>query len=157
MRIPLKQKATLNKNVLEQYVLKQDEDGEEKYIVFESKPVRIFARNSENGKLYEAPYLTFVLNTTDGIFDFDNTDVGESECTRDNLCNVITDKIWVDLRATCANGFTDKSACISQPEYSDTDSCTASPIDSVNQAKDISFFFAWAGTDSDKDYMVSER
>lgn len=138
-------------------MLTQDENGEEKYIIFESKPVRIFTHNSDSGKWYETPYLTFVLNTTDGIFDFNETIVNGPACTITAPCSVVTDKIWVDLRATCASGFTDKSACIAQPEYSDTDSCTASPIDTVNQARDISFFFAWAGTDSDKDYMVSER
>ena len=157
VRIPLKQKATLDTTDSAQHVLKQDENGQEKYIVFESKPTRIFAHNSGSGKWYEAPYLTFILNTTDGIFDFDETAVGNSECTIDKPCSVATDKIWVDLRATCANGFTDKSACISQPAYSETDSCTASPIDSVKQARDISFFFGWTGTDSEKEYMVSER
>ena len=109
-------------------MLKQDENGEDKYIVFESKPVRIFAKNSE--KWYEAPYLTFILNTTDGIFDFDDITVSEHSCTVSDPCAVVTDNIWVDLRATCAHGFTDKSACIAQPAYNEKDSCTASPIES---------------------------
>ncbi|CAL6068485.1 Hypothetical_protein [Hexamita inflata] len=132
-------------------------------VAISSEWVNLFTLNKDSNnaftsEAYQIPYMTFIVNLTNGTFKLNETNCVTVDTSKPSI--IQSKLVYLDTRATCAENWIKGTTCVYQKDPKT--SMVAMKVNMTTDKtkydfKEVPLFIGWTGTDGKQVTLTSER